>query len=78
MRGVAVGRKNHYGSRSERGTQVAALFYTLLESAKLAGVEPAGYLAEATRRAIATRALSRCPPRSSPRSCSRIAGQCRC
>jgi len=28
--------------------------YTLLESAKLAGVEPAAYLAEATRRAIAT------------------------
>ena len=27
--------------------------YTLLESAKLAGVEPAAYLAEATRRAIA-------------------------
>ena len=30
-----------------------ALFYTLIESAKLAEVEPAGYLAEATRRAIA-------------------------
>ena len=53
LRGVAVGRKNHYGSRSERGTQVAALFYTLIESAKLARVEPAAYLAEATRRAIA-------------------------
>ena len=54
LRGIAVGRKNHYGSRSERGTRVAALCYTLLESAKLAGVEPAAYLAEATRRAIAT------------------------
>jgi transposase len=53
LRAVAIGRKNHYGSRSERGTRVAALFYTLIESAKLAGVEPAGYLAEATRRAIA-------------------------
>lgn len=53
LRGVAVGRKNHYGSRSERGTQVAALCYSLLESAKLAGVDPAHYLAEATRRAIA-------------------------
>jgi hypothetical protein len=40
LRGVAVGRKNHYGSRSERGTQVAALFYSLIESAKLCGVEP--------------------------------------
>ncbi len=46
-------RKNHYGSRSERGTRVAALFYTLIESAKLTSVEPAAYLAEATRRAIA-------------------------
>jgi hypothetical protein len=54
LRGIAVGRKNHYGSRSERGTRVAALCYSLLESAKLAGVEPAAYLAEATRRAIAT------------------------
>jgi transposase len=53
LRAVAIGRKNHYGSRSERGTRVAALFYTLMESAKLAGVEPARYLAEATRRAIA-------------------------
>jgi transposase len=53
LRAVAVGRKNHYGSRSERGTRVAALFYTLIESAKLARVEPAAYLAEATRRAIA-------------------------
>jgi hypothetical protein len=50
---LALGRKNHYGSRSERGTHVAAVFYSLLESAKLSGLEPASYLAEATRRAIA-------------------------
>jgi transposase len=53
LRGLVVGRKNHYGSKSQRGTEVAALFYSLLESAKLAGVDPAAYLAEATRRAIA-------------------------
>lgn len=53
MRALAVGRKNHYGSRSERGTRVAALFYSLIESAKLVGLEPGAYLAEATRRAIA-------------------------
>ena len=47
-RGPVVGRKNHYGSRSKRGTEVAALFYTLLESAKLAGVEPKAYLRAAT------------------------------
>lgn len=53
MRGVALGRKNHYGSRSLRGTEVAAIFYSHIESAKLAGVEPAAYLREAVRRAIA-------------------------
>jgi len=54
MRAVAIGRKNHYGSRSERGTRVAALFYSLLETAKLCGLEPVAYLTEATHRAIAT------------------------
>jgi transposase len=49
--GGGVGRKNHYESRSERGTRVAALF-SLIESAKLCGVEPRGYLGEAARRAI--------------------------
>lgn len=53
MRGPAVGRRNHYGSKTERGTQVAALFYTLIESAKLAGLDPAAYLLEATLRALA-------------------------
>lgn len=52
LRGMAVGRKNHYGSRSLRGTEVAALFYSLIESAKLASVEPQAYLREATKRAI--------------------------
>ena len=52
LRGVAVGRKNHYGSRSERGTRVAALFYSLIESAKLCGVEPRAYLRDATLRAV--------------------------
>ena len=36
--GVVLGRKNHHGSRSLRGTEVAALFYSLVESAKLVGV----------------------------------------
>lgn len=52
LRGVVVGRKNHYGSRSERGTEVAALLYSLLESAKLAGVEPKLYLHTAVRTAL--------------------------
>jgi len=52
LRGVVVGRKNHYGSRSERGTEVASLFYSLIESAKLAGVEPDLYLRRVARLAI--------------------------
>ncbi len=44
FRGPVVGRKNHYGSKSRRGTTIAATFYTVLESAKLAGVDPAAYL----------------------------------
>jgi hypothetical protein len=49
LRGVAVGRKKHYGSRSERGIRVAALFCSLIESAKLTGVEPQAYLGQAVR-----------------------------
>lgn len=47
IRGPVVGRKNHYGSKSRRGTEVAATFYTLLETAKLVGVDPARYLRDA-------------------------------
>jgi len=49
LRTCALGRKNHYGSRSERGTEVAALFYSLLESAKLCGDNPEQYLLAATK-----------------------------
>ena len=52
LRGVVVGRKNHYGSRSKRGTEVAALFYTLLETAKLSQVDARAYVTTAARRAI--------------------------
>jgi transposase len=52
LRGMVVGRKNHYGSRSQRGTEVAALFYSLIESAKLCGVEPKAYLLQATHAAL--------------------------
>ncbi|MDB5098198.1 MAG: hypothetical protein JWM80_2619 [Cyanobacteria bacterium RYN_339] len=44
LRGVVLGRKNHYGSRSRRGTEVAAILYTIMESAKLADVSPRAYL----------------------------------
>ncbi len=44
IRGPVVGRKNHYGSRSLRGTQVAAMLYALLESCKLVGADPRAYI----------------------------------
>ena len=47
IRGPVVGRKNHYGSKSRRGTQVAATLYTVLETAKLHGIDPAAYLRDA-------------------------------
>jgi len=44
IRGPVVGRKNHYGSKSRLGTQVAATLYTVLETAKLHRIDPAAYL----------------------------------
>lgn len=55
LRGPVVGRKNHYGSRSKRGAEVAAIFYTLFESAKLSGVEPKAYVLRAAHAAIAAK-----------------------
>ncbi len=52
LRGIVIGRKNHYGSRSRRGTEVAALFYSLLETAAMQGVDPAAYLTAATHYAV--------------------------
>lgn len=52
LRGVVVGRKNHYGSRSKRGTEVAAILYSLVESAKLVGLDPAAYLKTAVAAAL--------------------------
>jgi transposase len=49
IRGPVVGRKNHYGSKSRRGTEVAATLYSLIETAKLHNVDPARYLLEAIR-----------------------------
>jgi transposase len=52
MRSIVVGRKNHYGSRSQRGTQVAAIFYSLIETCKLVGINPRAYLSQAVDAAL--------------------------
>ena len=52
LRGVVVGRKNFYGTRSKRGARVASILYSLIETAKLRGVEPGEYLRRAAIAAI--------------------------
>lgn len=52
LRGVVVGRKNHYGSKSKRGTEAAAVLYSLIESAKVVGLGPDEYLRRAVDAAI--------------------------
>jgi transposase len=51
LRRPVLGRKNHYGSKSERGMLAAAVFYSLIETCQIIGVHPAEYLREAIRRA---------------------------
>ncbi len=52
LRGPVVGRKNHYGSKSKRGTEVAAILYSLLETAKLQKLDPALYLKTVAESAL--------------------------
>jgi transposase len=51
LRSPIVGRHNHGGSRSKNGVMVAETYYTLCESAKLCGVDPADYIHVAVLRA---------------------------
>lgn len=52
LRDLVLGRNNHQGSRSEKGTRVAALLYSLIESAERCGVNPARYLRVLARAAL--------------------------
>ncbi|NJO55775.1 MAG: IS66 family transposase [Rhodospirillales bacterium] len=52
LRGPVIGRKVFYGSKSKRGTKVAAIFYTLFETAKLNHVDPVAYLKAALEAAM--------------------------
>lgn len=42
--GLAQGRRNYIGARSERGMMVAACFYTVVESARVNGIDGHAYL----------------------------------
>jgi transposase len=50
LRGVAITRKNFLFLGSEAGGERAAILYTVLESAKLNGLDPEAYLADAIDR----------------------------
>jgi transposase len=49
---LAIGRRNYLGARSEHGTRVAGVFYTIFETARLCGVDPEAYLRYATEMAL--------------------------
>ncbi len=55
LRGPVVGRKNFYGNGSKRGAKTAGILYSLIETAKLNGCNPAAYFRQAATAAI------RCP-----------------
>ena len=44
LRGVAIGRKNYLFAGSDRGGERAAAMYSLIETAKLNGIDPEAYL----------------------------------
>ena len=50
LRGVAIGRKNYLFAGSDAGGRRAAAMYSLIETAKLNGVNPQHYLADVLAR----------------------------
>src|SRR3954469_11058035 len=50
LRGVAVGRRNWTFAGSDRGGERAAAIYTLIETAKLNGLDPQAWLADMLAR----------------------------
>jgi hypothetical protein len=50
MRSVAIGRKNYLFVGSQTGGNAAAIAYTLIETAKLNGIDPQAWLADTTAR----------------------------
>ncbi len=50
LRGAAVGRKNYLFAGSDRGAHRAAALYSLIETAKLNGLDPEAYLRDVLAR----------------------------
>ena len=64
LRGIAVTRKNFLFLGSDKGGERAAILYTLIETAKLNGLNPEAYLAYAINQLARARL-----PQGSPNSC---------
>lgn len=54
LRTCVLGRKNHLGSKSRRGTEVSALFYSLIGTCRMLGINPTNYLKAAAHTALST------------------------
>ena len=50
MRPISLGRKNYLFMGSERGGKSAAIAYTLIETAKLNGIDPQAWLTDVLAR----------------------------
>lgn len=50
MRSVAIGRKNWLFAGSKAGGERAAAIYSVIETAKLNGIEPQAYIADGTEK----------------------------
>ena len=50
MRPIALGRKNYLFMGSEGGGKAAAIAYTLIETAKLNGIDPQAWLTDTLTR----------------------------
>jgi transposase len=60
LRSPVVGRKNHYGSHSLKTAEVAAIWYSVIETCKMHGVDPRAYLID-TLTCILTKKPVRMP-----------------
>ena len=49
LRGPVLGRKNAYGSHSQKGAETSAILYSICESCKLNGLDPYKYLQYAVK-----------------------------
>ncbi len=52
IRAPVVGRKNHYGSHSLKTAEVAAIWYSVIETCKMHNVEPRAYLIDTLTRIL--------------------------